>query len=72
MRSELLTAKLSKQVFTRNRLIATFKKFYGRHSVLVDRFWSQISSLTCFLRRFTVGDLFLCNFTAKTFTDIDV
>ena len=38
MRSQLLTSKLLKQGFTRNRLIATFKKFYGRHIVLVDRF----------------------------------
>ena len=37
-RSQLLTSKLLKQGFTRNRLIATFKKFYGRHNVLVDRF----------------------------------
>ena len=36
MRSQLLSSKLLKQGFTRNRLIATFKKFVGRHSVLVD------------------------------------
>ena len=76
MRSQLLTSKLLKQGFTRNRLIATFKKFYGRHSVLVDRFKVSvviiILSLTCFLRRFTIDDLVLCHFTASAFTDIDV
>ena len=42
MRSQLLT---SKQGFTRNRLIATFKKFYGRHSVLVDRFKVSVTNI---------------------------
>ena len=37
-RSQLLTSKLFKHGFTRNRLTATFKKFYGSHNVLVDRF----------------------------------
>ena len=36
------------------------------------KFRSRISSLTCFLRRFTVDDLFLCQFTATAFADIDV
>ena len=45
MRSQLLTSKLSKQGFTRNRLIATFKKFYGRHSVLVDRFKVSVTNI---------------------------
>ena len=35
MRSQLLTSKLLKQGYTRNRLIATFKKFYCRHNVLL-------------------------------------
>ena len=38
MRSQLLTSKLLKHGFTGNGLIATFKKFYGRHSVLVGGF----------------------------------
>ena len=45
MRSQLLTSKLLKQGFTRNRLIATFKKFYGRHSVLVDRFEVSVTNI---------------------------
>ena len=45
MRSQLLTSKLLKQGFTRNRLIATFKKFYGRHSVLVDRFKVSVTNI---------------------------
>ena len=45
MRSQLLTSKLLKQNFTRNRLIATFKKFYGRHSVLVDRFKVSVTNI---------------------------
>ena len=36
------------------------------------KFRSRILSLTCFLRRFTVDDLFLCHFTARAFNDIDV
>ena len=42
---QLLTSKLLKQGFTRNRLIATFKKFYGRHSVLVDRFKVSVTNI---------------------------
>ena len=34
-----------KQGFTRNRLIATFKKFYGRHNVLVDRFKISVTNI---------------------------
>ena len=45
MRSQLLTSKLLKQGFTRKRLIATFKKFYGRHSVLVDRFTVSVTNI---------------------------
>ena len=45
MRSQLLTSKLLKQGFTRNRLIATFKKFYGRHSVLVGRFKVSVKNI---------------------------
>ena len=45
MRSQLLISKLLKQGFTRNRLIATFKKFYGRHSVLVDRFKVSVMNI---------------------------
>ena len=51
MRSQLLTCKLLKQGFTRNRLIATFKKFYGRHCVLVDRFKVSVTNI--------INDLFL-------------
>ena len=74
MRSQLLTSKLLKQGFTRNRLIATF-----RNSMAVTVYWLtglkfrlRILSLTCFLRRFTIDDLVLCHFTARAFTDIDV
>ena len=45
-RSQLLTSKLLKQGFTRNRLIATFKKFYGRHNVLVDRLKVSVTNIT--------------------------
>ena len=45
MRSQPLSSKLSKQGSTRNRLIATFKKFYGRHSVLVDRFKVSVTNI---------------------------
>ena len=45
MRSQLLTSKLLKQGFTRNRLVATFKKLYGRHSVLVDRFKVSVTNI---------------------------
>ena len=76
MRSQLLTSKLLKQGFTRNRLIATFKKSSGLHSVLVDRFKVSVTNIiidvTCFLRRFTIDDLVLCHFTARAFIDIYV
>ena len=72
MRSQLLTSKLLKQGFTRNRLIATFKKFYGRHSVLVDRFKVSVTNIIIDLRRFTIDDLVLCHFAARAFADIDV
>ena len=45
MRSQLLSSKLLKQGFTRNRLIATFKKCYGRHSVLVDSFKVSVTNI---------------------------
>ena len=45
MRSRLLTAKLLKQGYSRNKLIATFKKFYGRHSTLVDRFKVSVTDM---------------------------
>ena len=45
MRSQLLSSKLLKQGFTRNRLIATSKKFYGRQSVLVDRFKVSVTNI---------------------------
>ena len=45
MRSQLLTSKLLKQGFTRNRPIATFKKFYGRRSVLIDRFIISVTNI---------------------------
>ena len=45
MRSQLLTSKLLKQGSTRNRLIATFKKLYGRHSVPVDRFKVSVTNI---------------------------
>ena len=44
-RGQILTSKLLKQGFTRNRLIATFKKFYGRHNVLVDRFKVSVTNI---------------------------
>ena len=44
-RSQLLTSKLLKQGFTRNRLIATFKKFYDRHNVLIDRFKVSVTNI---------------------------
>ena len=45
MRSPLLPSKLLKQGFTRNMLIATFKKFYDRHSVLVDMFKVSVTNI---------------------------
>ena len=45
MRSKLLSSKLLKQGFSRNRLVATFKIFYGRHSVLVDRFKVSLTNI---------------------------
>ena len=44
-RSQLLSSKLVKQGFTRNRLIATFKKLYDRHNVLVDRFKVSVTNI---------------------------
>ena len=45
MRShELLTSNLLMKGFTQNRLIVTFKKFYGRHSVLVDMFKVSVTN----------------------------
>ena len=69
MRSQLLSSKLLKQGFTRNRLIATFKKFCGRHSVWLTclKFWSRLLSLTCFLRRFTVDDYISVPFYSQNF-----
>ena len=71
-RSQLLTSKLLKQGFTRNRLIATFKKSVTMYWLTGLKFRSRILSLTCFLRRFTIDDLVLCHFTARPFTDIDI
>ena len=51
MRSQLLTSKLLKQGFIRNRMIATFKKFYGRHSVQIDKFKALVTN--------SIIDLFL-------------
>ena len=45
MRSQLLTSKSFKHGFTRKRLIATFKKFDGRHSVLVGRFKVSVTNI---------------------------
>ena len=45
MRSQLLSSKLLKQGFTRNRWIATFKKLYGRHNVLVDMFKVSVMNI---------------------------
>ena len=36
IRCRLLTSKLLKQGYIHNKLIATFKKFYGRHFELVS------------------------------------
>ena len=44
-RSQRLTSKLLKQGFTRNMLIATFKKCYGRHNVLVNRFKVSVTNI---------------------------
>ena len=50
-RSRLLTSKLLKQGYTRNRLIATLKKFYGRHNNLVNKFDMSVTRI--------ITDLFL-------------
>ena len=45
MRNQLLSSTLLKQGFIRNRLIAILKRFYGRHSVLVDRFKVSVTNI---------------------------
>ena len=45
LRSRLLTIKLLKKGYSRNRLIATFRKFYGRHSSLVDKFNKSVTNI---------------------------
>ena len=37
-RSRLLTQKLLNQGYTKTRLISTFRKFYGRHDILVTKY----------------------------------
>ena len=50
-RSQQLTSKILKQGYTRNKLIAAFKKFYGRHSVIVGKFNIPVTQI--------ISDLFL-------------
>ena len=50
-RSQQLTSKTLKQGYTRNKLIAAFKKFYGRHSVIVGKFDIPVTQI--------ISDLFL-------------
>ena len=45
--------KILKQGYTRNKLIAAFKKFYGRHSVIVGKFNIPVTQI--------ISDLFLEN-----------
>ena len=45
MRSRLLTMRLLKQGYIRNRLITTFKKFYGRHSLLVKKYNKSVTNI---------------------------
>ena len=45
LRSCLLSIKFLKQCYSRNRLIATFRKFYGRHNSLVDKFNKSVTNI---------------------------
>ena len=46
-----LTSKLLRQGYERFKLISAFKKFYGRHKILVDRYKVSVTH--------TTSDLFL-------------
>ena len=50
-RSQQLTSKILKQGYSRNKLIAAFKKFYGRHSVIVGKYNIPVTQI--------ISDLFL-------------
>ena len=50
-RSQQLTSKILEQGYTKNKLIAAFKKFYGRHSVIVGKFSIPVTQI--------ISDLFL-------------
>ena len=51
IRCRLLTTKLLKQGYERFKLIAAFKKFYGRHNTLVDKYKISVTHI--------ISDLFL-------------
>ena len=51
LRSRRLTSKLLGQGYKRFRLISTFKKFYGRHNTLVDKYKISVTRI--------ISDLFL-------------
>ena len=51
IRCRLLTTKLLRQGYTRFKLIAAFKKFYGRHNTLVDKYKISVTHI--------ISDLFL-------------
>ena len=44
-RALLMTSKLLNQGYLRTRLIATYKKFYGRHHDLIDKYNMSISQM---------------------------
>ena len=46
-----LTSKLMRQGYERFKLISAFKKFYGRHTILVDRYKVSVTHI--------ISDLFL-------------
>ena len=50
-RSCRLTSKLMRQGYERLKLISAFKKFYGRHKILVDRYKVSVTHI--------ISDLFL-------------
>ena len=50
-RSCRLTSKLLRQGYDRFKLISAFKKFYGRHKILVDRYKVSVTHI--------ISDLFL-------------
>ena len=50
-RSCRLTSKLLRQGYERFKLISAFKKFYGRHKILVDRYKVSVTHI--------ISDLFL-------------